>query len=215
MSKITLVLIGSLTSPFVRKVRLAAATLRLPLTFKLESAWSAGTKLGALNPLVKVPVLMTPDAGPLYDSRVIIAYLERLSGVDLRPPEDIAGLIDQRIEALADGVSEAIALSVQESWRGPDMRSVVWIDRQSAKIEYGLAALAHDVATGALSAEQVTSGALATVCALDFLSVAQPMHAWRKTHPGLAIWADIWRDLPHYDETSPHHSVEKTAYPNL
>jgi glutathione S-transferase len=135
--------------------------------------------------------------------------------VALRPPEDIPALIDQRVEALADGISDAIALTVQENWRESDKRSSVWLDRQSAKITQGVAALARDVEAGALPREQVTSGVLATVCALDFLSLAQPHTTWRKTHPDLATWADIWRDLPQYDETAPHHGIGKATYPKL
>ena len=203
MTKLALVLIGTATSPFVRKVRLAAATLRLPLAFQREAQWSPETKLGALNPLLQVPTLLTPDAGALYDSRVIIAYLEHVAGVSLRPPEPLHAIIDQRIEALADGISAAIAEQIHEDWRAVDKRSTIYIARQKAKVVHGIAALAQDLADKRLPREQVTAGVLATVAALDCVSFWQPEQPWRTTHVDLATWAAVWRDLPHYDETLP------------
>jgi glutathione S-transferase len=203
MTKLALVLIGTSTSPFVRKVRLAAATLRLPLAFQREAQWSPETTLGVLNPLLQVPTLLTPDAGPVYDSRVIIAYLEQVAGVSLRPPEPLAAIIDQRIEALADGISSAIAEQVHELWRAEDKRSTVYVARQKAKVEHGVAALARDLTDGRLPREQVTAGVLATVAALDSITFWQPQHTWRTAHSALATWAEIWRALPHYEETLP------------
>jgi glutathione S-transferase len=203
MAKIALTIVGSATSPFVRKVRLAAATLRLPLTFKLDAQWAPDARVRDSNPLLKVPVLLTPDAGPLYDSRVIIAYLEHLSGVDLRPPEAIQAIVDQRIEALADGISDAVVLELVEAWRDADKRSAAWLARQRSKIDQGAAALAEDLARGHLPLEQVTAGGLATLCTLENLSFRQPEHPWSTRHPALAEWCNIWTALPHYAETRP------------
>ncbi len=211
MPGVSLVVIGSRTSPFVRKVRLAAATLRLPLTFKPAAQWSPKAQLSDSNPLVKVPVLLTADAGPLYDSRVIVAYLEHLSGVDLRPPEAIAAITDQRIEALADGISDAIVLQIVEAWRDVDKRSLPWLARQSQKIELGIAALAEDLARGHLPSEQVTAGGLAALCTLENLAFRQPEHPWRKQHPELAAWCHIWSALPHYSETAPVADLSAVA----
>jgi glutathione S-transferase len=155
------------------------------------------------NPLVKVPVLLTPDAGPLYDSRVIVAYLEHLSGVDLRPPEALAAIIDQRVEALADGISDALVLGIVEAWRDEDKRSAVWLKRQRDKIEHGIAALADDLGRGHLPHEQVTAGGLAALCTLENFTFRQPEHPWRSQHPALANWCSIWQALPLYAETAP------------
>jgi glutathione S-transferase len=203
MTKLALVLIGTATSPFVRKVRLAAATLRLPLAFQREAQWSPESTLGVLNPLLQVPTLLTPDAGPLYDSRVIIAYLEHIAGVSLRPPEPLAAIIDQRIEALADGISAAMAEIIHEQWRAEEKRSAVYVARQTTKIEHGIAALARDLEEARLPREQVTAGVLATVAALDSLSFWQPERPWQTAHPALAAWAEVWRELPHYEDTQP------------
>ena len=174
MSQLDLVLIGSGTSPFVRKVRIIAAQLSIPLTFTLEGQWSTQSRIYEKTPLSKVPVLLTPEFGSLYDSRVIIADLERRAARALRPADPKLAIVDQRIEALADGVSEATALAVQETWRPIEKRSKLWTDRQSLKIKRGVKALADDHASGLLGESADSIGRIATLCTLDFLVFWMP-----------------------------------------
>jgi glutathione S-transferase len=196
-------LIGSTTSPFVRKVRLAAASLRVPFTFKPEFQWAPTTIVPEHNPLGKVPVMLTDETQPLYDSRVILAYLEHKTGLSLRPPTPLGEIEDMRIEALADGIADATFLVIIEALRPEANRSAYWLERQDLKISRGIAALAADVDAGRLPREQVTSGVIATVCALEFFSFRYPYAPWRTTHPTLDIWSRIWHDLPQYAETRP------------
>lgn len=198
-----LVLIGSGTSPFVRKVRLAAAKLGQSATFRLDAQWPPESQVATLNPLAKLPVLLTPEYGPLYDSRVIIAELQRRAGRVLRPADPIAAISDQRVEALADGIGEAVALAVQETWRPEDRRSTVWNARQQAKVERGVAALAEDHASGRLSNATNTVGAIAAICALDFLTFWFPDHAWKHGHANLAAWAGASHGDPDFAATRP------------
>ncbi len=196
-------LIGSTTSPFVRKIRLAAASLSLPIAFQPEYQWAPGTIVSAFNPLAKVPVMLTDDTQPLYDSRVIVAYLEQKAGLSLRPPTALGEIDDMRVEALADGISDATFLVIVEGFRPEARRSTYWLERQNLKISRGIAALAADVEAGRVPREQVTSGVIAAVCALEFYSYRYPNMPWRTAHQGLDTWSQIWRDLPHYEQTRP------------
>jgi glutathione S-transferase len=196
-------LIGSTTSPFVRKIRLAAASLSLPITFQPEFQWAPGTIVPEFNPLAKVPVLLTDDTQPLYDSRVIVAYLEQKAGLSLRPPNPLGDIDDMRIEALADGIADATFLVIVEGFRPEEQRSTYWLERQGLKISRGIAALASDLEAGRLPREQVTSGVIASVCALEFYSYRYPENSWRAAHPKLDAWNQIWQDLPLYAKTRP------------
>jgi glutathione S-transferase len=203
MAEAEITLIGSATSPFVRKARIVAARLAVPVTFKLEAQWSPDSALYKNNPLAKVPTLIAADCEPLYDSRVIVAELERRAGRSLRPHDPKDNIIDQRIEALADGIGEAVALSVQETWRPEGRRSQIWKERQWSKIERGVMALASDRSAGRLDSNLATVGAIAAACALGFLSFWFPQEDWGSTSPELAAWFRKWSEDPDFAATAP------------
>ncbi len=112
-------LIGSGTSPFVRKVRVALIEKGVEHDFDARSSWNPASPANVLNPLQKVPVLEWPGREPLFDSRVIVQALEHwVPQPALLPATAESQLEVLQLEALADGVSEAVALFTQEGWRG-------------------------------------------------------------------------------------------------
>ncbi|MCX7308825.1 MAG: glutathione S-transferase N-terminal domain-containing protein [Afipia sp.] len=214
MSQLDLVLIGSGTSPFVRKVRIAAAQLSVPLMFRLESQWSAQSRIHESNPLSKVPVLLTPEFGALYDSRVIIADIERRAARVLRPEDPKLSILDQRLEALADGVSESTALTVQETWRPTEKRSTVWAERQRLKVQRGVDALAKDYASGLFGERATSIGSITAVCALDFVVFWMPDLLWQYKHAAFSDWFHAARADAAFVATRP--ALPKTpSFPQL
>src|SRR5512145_524892 len=123
-------LIGALTSPYVRKVRIVMAEKKLDYQFELEDVWNADTILKA-NPLGKVPCLVLEGGEAVFDSRVIVEYLDTRSPLNRLIPESGRGRTEVRTwEALADGVLDAAILArLEATWpgRGAEQRSQAWI----------------------------------------------------------------------------------------
>ena len=135
-------LIGAITSPYVRKVRVVMAEKKLDYQFILEDVWSADTTIMTSNPLGKVPCLVMEGGEAVFDSRVIVEYLDTRSPVSRLIPEGSRERIEVRTwEALADGVLDAAILArLEATWahRTAEQRSQAWIDRQLGKIHASL-----------------------------------------------------------------------------
>jgi len=183
-------LIGSLTSPYVCKVRIVLAEKKLDYTFVTEDVWSADTKISESNPLGKVPCLIMEGHESVFDSRVIVEYLDTLSPVGkLIPTGGRERAAVKTWEALADGVMDAAILARMESiWPGrtDGQRSQAWIDRQMGKIDTSLHAM-----SAALGDKPFCSGVhmslsdIAVGCALGYLDFRYGQIDWRATHPSL------------------------------
>src|SRR6187399_679515 len=138
-------LIGSTSSPYVRKVRVVMAEKKLDYQFVEEDVWAADTSIGHSNPLGKVPCLVMEGGEALFDSRVIVEYLDTLSPVGKLIP----AMGRERAEvktwgALADGLLDAAILArLEANWAGRSkaQRSQAWIDRQMQKIHACLKAM--------------------------------------------------------------------------
>src|SRR5579864_1115584 len=146
-------LIGSVSSPYVRKVRIVMAEKKLDYVFTLEDVWSKDTTIQQSNPLGKVPCLvMEDDSGVfgscMFDSRVIVEYLDTLTPVGkLIPPNGRERAEVKCWEALADGVVEAAVLvRLERTQRPQELRSAAWIERQMTKVRAGLAAMSTGLA---------------------------------------------------------------------
>ena len=137
-------LIGSLTSPYVRKVRIVMAEKKLDYQLVLEDVWGSDAIL-KMNPLGKVPCLVMEGGEALFDSRVIVEYVDTLSPVGKLIPGTGRERAEVKTwEALADGVLDALILArLEASWggRSAEQRSQAWIDRQIAKTHASLAAM--------------------------------------------------------------------------
>lgn len=191
-------------SPYARKVRIALREKGIPHEEELDLPWSPDSAAARLNPLGKVPVLI--DGGEaICDSSVILDYLETLGHPPALIPADPAGrLAVRRIESLADGVCDAVVLSVLEARRPAARRSSDWLARQRRKVDLGIAALddllgdREHFVDDALTVADIAAGA-----ALGYASFRMPEVLWRRAHPVLAAFAKRMEARPSFAATRP------------
>ena len=199
-------LIGSLTSPYVRKVRVVMAEKKLDYQLELENVWSPDTQIQTYNPLGKVPCLVMEDGGALFDSRVIVEYLDTLSPVARllpQPGRDRAAV--KCWEAIADGLLDAGILIVRENQRPETLRSAEWIERQYGKIDAALHAMDESLGEQAhCMGVNYTLADIAIGCALGYLDLRFAHLNWRAGHPNLAR---------HYDKLSARQSFIDSVPP--
>ncbi|MDB5898335.1 MAG: glutathione S-transferase-like protein [Ramlibacter sp.] len=201
-------LIGATTSPYVRKVRVVMAEKKLDYHFVEEDVWSADTTIMHSNPLGKVPCLVMEGGEALFDSRVIVEYLDTLSPVGkLIPAVGRERAEVKTWEALADGVLDALILArLEASWSGRDktQRSQAWIDRQLEKTHASLKAMSQGLADKPFCAGIYLSLAdIAVGCALGYLDFRFPEIDWRSTHPNLAKLHEKLAQRASFAETMP------------
>ena len=201
-------LIGSLASPYVRKVRVVMAEKRLDYQFVLEDVWADSTGIGSSNPLGKVPCLVMEGAEAVFDSRVIVEYLDTLSPVGkLIPPSGRERAEVKTWEALADGVMDAgMAARMEAIWTGrtDGERSQAWIDRHLAKVDAGIKAMARGLGDKPFcSGNHLSLSDIAVVCALEWLEFRFPQIAWRAHHPNLVKLVDKLALRPSFADTKP------------
>ena len=187
-------LIGSLTSPYVRKVRIVMAEKKLDYQHELEDVW-ASDKILKSNPLGKVPCLVLPGGEAIFDSRVIVEYLDTRSPVSRLIPEGSRERIEVRTwEALADGlVDSAILARLEQNWpgRSAEQRSQAWVDRQLHKVQVSLSAISKGLGDKPwCSGIHLSLADIAVGCALGYLGFRFPQIEWRDTHENLAKLAD-------------------------
>jgi glutathione S-transferase len=198
-------LIGSLSSPFVRKVRVVMSEKRIEYEFVVDVPSDPATRVSEFNPLGKVPVLVTDDGMNLFDSPVIVEYLDSISPVARLIPEPARQRIQvRRWEALSDGILDAAVLLVQEGRRPAELQSDAVIARQRAKIDRALAFAALDLGEKTwCSGEAYSLADIALACALGFLDFRFRDIAWRVRHSNLARHADKLLSLPPFQATIP------------
>lgn len=198
-------LILSLTSPFARKVRVVLAEKRIDYEAVVDSPWNATTQVPEYNPLGKVPVLVMDDGNTLFDSRVIVEYLDNLTPVSpLLPKEHRPRIAARRWEALADGVTEAAATIYLEKKRPESRQDAEWVVRQESALFRGLEAMSEDLGEKTWCTGDFFSLAdIAVGCTLGYLDFRFPYIQWRETHPNLARLADKLAQRPSFSETVP------------
>jgi len=198
-------LIGSLSSPFVRKVRVVMSEKRIDYEFVIDLPSDPATRVPEFNPLGKVPVLITDDGTRLFDSPVIVEYLDSISPVARLIPEPARQRIQvRRWEALADGILDAAVLLVQESRRPTELQSEAVIARQRAKIDRTLMFAATELGDKTwCSGETYSLADIALACALGFLDFRFRDIGWRARHPNLARHVDKLLALPPFLATVP------------
>jgi glutathione S-transferase len=197
-------LIASLTSPYVRKVRIALADKRIEYELVTTPTWP-DIAASQWNPLGKVPALVLDDGTALYDSRVIVDYLDSVSPVSRLIPEPSRQRIAvKKWEALADGICDAAALVVSESRRPQRQQSKDWVARQQRKIDLGVAELARELGERPwCSGDAYSLADIALGCALGYLDFRHPNIGWRNEYPNLARHADKLAKRPSFAETTP------------
>ena len=199
-------LIGSVTSPYVRKVRVVMAEKKLDFSLVLENVWVPETTIQEVNPLGKIPCLVMEDGSTLYDSRVIAEYLDTISPVcKLLPPNGRDRTEVKVWEALADGVLDAaILVFLERRERPPEQQSQKWIDRQLGKVHAGLREMS--VKLGESNYCMGTHYSLADVavgCALGWLAFRFPDIDWRGDYPNLARLFDKLSERASFRDTVP------------
>jgi glutathione S-transferase len=195
---------ASFGSPFGRKARIATSVLGLDGKVRIEpaSTQDAADPLREQNPLGKVPVLILDDGSTLFDSPVILEYLDVLAGGGKIMPKDPKPRFDAlRLEALGDGIMDAAILQVYEGrYRPPEKHEQRWLDLQAGKVARGLAAL-EKASPGLDSPPNV--GQITVACALGYLDFRFP-GSWRDKHPRLAGWLDTFAaQVPAFAATKP------------
>ena len=201
-------LIGSITSPYVRKVRIVMAEKKLDYQLVLEDVWAANTTITASNPLGKVPCLVMEGGEAVFDSRVIVEYLDTLSPVGkLIPSQGRERAEVKTWEALADGLMDAAILArLEATWAGrtAKQRSDAWIERQMGKIDATLKAMSTGLGEKPFcSGIHFSLSDVAVGCALGYLDLRFPQIKWRETLPNLAKLQDKLVQRPSFVETHP------------
>jgi len=181
-------LIGSLTSPYVRKVRIVLAEKKIDYEFVIDSPWEPTSSVPDHNPLGKVPVLILDDETPLYDSRVIVEYLDATAPNNrLIPAAGRDRMMVRRWEALADGTCDAAVTAFLESKRGDATRDGDWINRQRAKIARALQAMSSDLGEHAwCRGNGISLADIGVGMALGYLDFRFGDIDWRGPYPNLA-----------------------------
>jgi glutathione S-transferase len=171
-------LISSPTSPYGRKVRIVLLEKKIPFELEMDIPWSADTQVGNFNPLGKVPVLVLKDGETLFDSRVIVEYLEH--------------------------VTDAAALIFLELKRDENQQNRDWMLRQQTKVFRGLEALSESLGENLHFMENKLSLAdIATGCCLGYLDFRFPDIKWRETHANLAAFHENLASRPSFKQTVP------------
>lgn len=199
-------LIGSVTSPYVRKVRVVMAEKKLDFSFELENVWVPETTIQQVNPLGKIPCLVMEDGSTLYDSRVIAEYLDTISPVcKLLPPNGRDRTEVKVWEALADGVLDAaILVFIERRDRTPEQQSDKWIARQMGKVDAGLREMSAKLGDASYCMGIHYSLAdVAVGCALGWLSFRFPDIDWRGDYPNLARLFDKLSERASFRDTVP------------
>ena len=200
-------LIGSLTSPYVRKVRVVLSEKKLDYQFVLEDPWSHDAFWGA-NPLGKVPCLVMEGGEAVFDSRVIVEYVDTLSPVGkLIPPSGRERVEVRTWEALADGLMDAaVAARLEQSWPGRTeaQRSQDWIDRQMTKVQSALKAVSQGLGEKPFCAgNHFTLADIAVGVALGYVDFRFPDIDWRAGYPNVARLADKLAQRQSFLDTAP------------
>jgi Glutathione S-transferase len=198
-------LIGSLTSPFVRKVRIVLAEKKIDCEFEIDSPWVEGSSIPNINPLGKIPVLAIDDDTMLFDSRVISEYLDNVAPNNkLMPAPNRERTEVKRWEALADGICDAAALAFLEKKRPEEKQDADWIARQKDKIIRGLEYMSKQLADSPwCMGVHFSLADISTGCALGYLAFRFPEIDWRVKHPNLARLHDKLMQRHAFAESAP------------
>lgn len=177
-------LIGSTTSPYTRKVRIVMAEKKIEYQFDIENVWDSQTTITRFNPLGKIPCVVMEDETAIYDSRVIVEYLDTLTPVSkLIPSTGKERVVVRTWESLADGLSEAaISARLEQTWSGraDTQRCQAWVTHHLVKVQNALRAMSDGLGEKSWCVGNNYSLADISVCvALAYLDLRFPAINWR------------------------------------
>ena len=200
-------LIGGQTSPYTRKVRVVMAEKKLDYQYIEEDVWNSDAILKS-NPLGKVPCLVMEGGEAVFDSRVIVEYVDTLSPLNRLIPASGRERVEVRTwEALADGMLDAaVAARLEQTWagRGTGERSQAWIERHRVKIHATLKSMSQGLGERPwCSSIHFSLADIAVGCALGYLDFRFPQIAWRDEHPNLARLQAKLETRPSFIESAP------------
>ncbi len=198
-------LYGSRTSPYVRKVSIVMIEKRIECEFVEDNVWGADTKVTLYNPLTKVPVLVLDDGMALYDSRVIVEYLDGVTPVSrLIPDGGRERALVKRWEALGDGITDAGITVFLERKREQGAQSKDWITRQLGKVDFAIAAAAREMGDREYCyGLSLTLADISLACGLLWLEFRMPEIQWRANHPNLKKWVEHLETMASFADTKP------------
>jgi glutathione S-transferase len=201
-------LLGSTTSPYVRKVRVVMAEKRIEAQFELVDVNAPDSLIVQSNPLGKIPCLIMDDGGAVFDSRVIVEYLDNLTPVHrLIPPNGRSRVEVRTWEALADGLLDAAILArLEATWAGrlEAQRSQAWIDRQMGKVDATVRAMSAGLGDKPFcSGIHLSLSDIAVGCALGYLDFRFAQIDWRTPYPNLARLYEKLAQRPSFIDTRP------------
>jgi glutathione S-transferase len=199
-------LIGSYTSPYVRKVRIVLAEKRIECKFEAEDVWAADTKIQEVNPLGKVPCLIMEDSGAMFDSRVIVEYLDTLTPVGKLIPTNGRERAEVKCwEALGDGLLDAcVAMFMETTKRPAEYRWPAGVERQRGKVTAALEAMSRGLDDrGWCSGDKYSLADIAVGCGLGYLDLRFPDIDWRSPHANLARLFDKLMQRQAFIDTVP------------
>jgi glutathione S-transferase len=198
-------LITSLTSPYGRKVRVVLLEKKIPFQLQVENPWLPDSPVPGFNPLGKVPVLVLEDGESVFDSRVIVEYLDHVSPVAHLIPSELKSRMAVRgVEALADGVTDAAVAVYLERKRPADKQSADWLTLQEKTLFRGLEALSEALGEKPwYLGNSMTLADVACGCTLGYLNLRFPEIDWRTAHPNLEKLYDKLMARASFKETLP------------
>ena len=199
-------LLASLASPYTRKVRIVLAEKKIDCDMELVDVAPVDNPVNRHNPLGKIPTLLLDDGTALYDSRVIVEFLDGKSPISRLIPDDLRDRVAvRRLEALADGVLDAGLLVRYESLRAENERSQAWTDKQLARMKRGMAQMASEVAERPwCHGERYSLADIALGCCLGWLDFRKPGGVdWLAEYPGLARHYEKLKARPAFADTAP------------
>lgn len=198
-------LIGAHASPYARKTRIVMAEKKIDYEFVVENPWEATSRVSEYNPLGKIPVLVMDDGGAVFDSRVIVEYIDTVNPVNKLIPASGRARVEVRCwEALGDGICDAAISARLESSRPKNQQSPDSIKRNLVKVDQGLAAAARGLGDKPWCSGNAFSLAdIATGVALGYLDFRFSQIEWKKQYPNLAKFAEKLAARSSFVETMP------------
>ncbi len=198
-------LIGSYTSPFVRKIRVMLLEKGIPFSLLEDIPWNQDSKAPQYNPLGKVPILIDEQGKTWFDSPVIAEYIEALHAKHmLIPPGKIGAVEVRQLEALADGIVEAGIAIFLERKREIEMQNPDWVTRQHEKIKRGIAALENILGDNNwLHADNFSLADISVGVVLEWLNFRLGDLGWQNDAPKLAVYLERLKGRPSFQETQP------------
>jgi glutathione S-transferase len=184
-------LIGSTTSPYVRKARLVLLEKNIPHTFVINSPHEPNNNVALFNPLGRVPALILDDGTCVFDSTVIAEYADTLNDTPILIPRNdaLARMRVKRGESLADGIMDSAIVVRMERIRPENKQEQANIELHYCAITRTLEHIAGQLGQSEWCiGNTITLADLALVAALVYLDLRQAERDWRGTHPNLAAW---------------------------